>query len=432
MLNLRRHANVLAVTAALVLAAPVTATLAQNAPAPAAKTPSTPQPALPPMAPLTPEQVLARQIRGPAAQALARTQPPFDWSVSKRSDFDKNLPNPYAINQAWYAMPKGRYLGGISAIDMDKDGKSVWIAERCGGRGACGDSHVDPIMKFSADGKVLTTFGKDMIAYPHGMYVDRDGNIWVTDLQSNLMPTAGGATPPKPAIPRGAQVLKFSPQGKLLMRLGEPGVYGTDEKHFSQPSDVVTDPEGNIYVADGHDSPPANNRIVKFDKTGKFIKSWPTCHPSQARQIDCSHSIAIDSQGRLFVANRGNNVIDIFDREGKMLAEWPHMGKPTGIFIDKNDIIYVADSQTGSGNGNSFVKGVHVGNAKTGEVTAFLPDPLGNASPWSGGGTLSPEGVAVDKDGRIITGSVTPPGMAVWTLQFNTKVGPPQRGGAAE
>ena len=320
---------------------------------------------------------------------------------------------------------------------------------------------MDPVIKFSPDGKILTMFGHDMINYPHGLWVDLDGNIWVTDLQSNMpqpgaaprgggggrggaaaaTPPAAPATPPAvPTTPLGAQVLKFSPTGKLLLRLGTPGVYGTDETHFSQPSDVVTAPNGDIFVADGHDSLPANNRIVKFDKTGKYIKSWATCQPWQERQIDCSHSIEIDSQGRLFVANRGNNIIDIFDQEGKLLSEWPHFGKPTGLFIDKNDILYVSDSQTGIGNGNSFVKGVHVGSAKTGVVTAFLPDPLGNASPWSSAGTLSPEGVTADKNGRIITASVRPAGLMLWTLQSNTAPFPPPggaggrggRGGATE
>jgi sugar lactone lactonase YvrE len=224
--------------------------------------------------------------------------------------------------------------------------------------------------------------------------------------------------------------MKFSPDGKLLMRLGVPGIYGNDKTHFSQPSDVITDDQGNIYVADGHDSPPANNRIVKFDKNGKYLKEWPTCHPSQARQIDCSHGLAMDSQGRLFVANRGNNVITIFDQEGKMLAIWPHAGKPTGFAIDKNDILYVSDSQTGIGNQNSFVKGVHIVNAKTGEVTAFLPDPLNNSSPWNAGSTLSPEGVTVDDAGVIYTSGVTPPGLTKWTLQKNIQVvSPTARGG---
>ena len=432
---LNRTTKLFLATTAIAAAIPLAASLGQPAaPAPQViKTPSAPLPPPPDMPPLSPAEISARQARG-----NDRAQAAPDWTTSRRSDFDKALPNPYAINQTWYTMPKGRFLGGISGIMVDNDGKSIWIAERCGGRNNCIGSHVDPVMKFSADGKVLIAFGKDMINYPHGLWIDHDNNVWVTDLQSN-MPQPGGrggrggaaaAPQPVPAKPLGATVMKFTPKGKLLMTLGTPSVYGNDETHFSQPSDVVTDKDGNIYVADGHDSLPANNRIVKFDKTGKFIMAWPTCHPSYARQIDCSHSIEIDSQGRIFVAIRGNNVIDIYEQQGKRLAVWPHFGKPTGLYIDRNDILYVSDSQTGIGNGNSFMKGTHIGSARTGEVTAFLPDPLGNPAPWSFGGGLTPEGVTADRAGRVYTASVTPPGMARWTLQYNTKVtAPGGRGG---
>jgi hypothetical protein len=227
-------------------------------------------------------------------------------------------------------------------------------------------------------------------------------------------------------------VLEFSPQGKLLMRLGTPGVFGDDETHFSEPSGVTLDKEGNIYVSDGHDSPPSNARIVKFDKNGKFIKAWPACMPWNAHQIDCGHSMTIDMDGRLIVSNRGNDTIDVFDTDGKLLAEWGNWGKSSGVYVDHNDILYSSDSESGTGNGNAFIKGVHIGSAKTGVVTAFIPDPLGNtwaAAPLS---TLSPEGVTADKDGRIYTGSVRPPGLARWTISTNT---PPveykPRGGGA-
>jgi streptogramin lyase len=362
-----------------------------------------------------------------------------DYNTSTRSDADKALINPYALNQAWYTMPPGRFLGSTSAIDIDKDGRSIWIAERCGGQDLCGNSHVDPVIKFSADGKVLTSFGHDMISYPHGIHVDRDGNIWVTDLQSNidraarLAPGPAGAAP---AAPAGAQVLKFSPAGKLLLRIGTPGVYGNDATHLTQPSDVVTSPSGEVFVADGHDSPPANNRIAVFDKDGKFLRSWPTCQPSDERQIDCSHSLAIDSQGRIFSANRGNNRIDIFDQNGKLLDMWKQFGKPTGLYIDKNDVLYSADSGSSAGQGNAFVRGVHVGSAKTGVVTAFIPDALGNPAPWNPlRGTSSPEGVTADVDGRIYISGVTPPGLGRYTINTNTKPAPQQgagRGGAAQ
>ena len=416
----RRSFSLFLAATAIAAFIPLAASMGQ--PAQTDKVPGGVTPLHAPMPRLSAEEIVKRSARGGGQGG--------DYNISRRSDFDKALANPYVVNQAWYTMPKGRYLGGASAIEIDRDGRSLWVAERCGTGGACGDSHVDPIIHFNADGKILKMLGHDMIAYPHGMYIDRQDNIWVTDTESNndasctdcTVPGTGrgGSSANNKAHPGGGQVLKFSPQGKLLLRLGVPAVYGNDESHFSQPSDVVLDNEGNIYVADGHDSAPANNRIVKFDKTGKFIKAWMTCQPWQERQIDCSHSLYIDNEQRLIVANRGNNLIDIFDTDGKLLAEWANWGKSSGLYVDKNDILYSADSESGNGNGNSFEKGVHIGSARTGEVTAFIPDPLGNSTAWQPGGTLSPEGVTVDKDGRIYTSSVRPAGLMRWTITTNT------------
>jgi sugar lactone lactonase YvrE len=375
----------------------------------------------------------------PAARGGGAAATPADYNVSLRSDADKALLNRYALNQAWYTMPAGRFLGSSSAIDIDKDGRSVWVAERCGGQDLCAGSHVDPVIKFSPDGKVVTAFGHDMISYPHGIHVDRDGNIWVTDLQSNIddaarggrAGAARGAAAAAPVPPAGAQVLKFTPEGKLLLRIGTPGVYGNDETHFTQPSDVVTSPvTGEVFVADGHDSPPANNRIVVFDKNGKYLRQWPSCLPTDARQIDCSHSLAIDSQGRIFSGHRGEGRIDIFDQNGKLLAMWKQFGRGTGVYIDKNDILYTADSGSSANNGNAYVRGVHIGSAKTGVVTDFIPDALGNPAPWNPlRGTSSPEGVTVDADGRIYISGVTPPGLGRYTLNTNTKPAPQQGSG---
>jgi len=434
MRKIRHFTRLLLATAAISIAVPTAVVVAQNA-APA-KVPSTPQPPYPDMPPLSDAEIAARSGRGGGGGQAA----PFNWSVSTRSDFDKQLQNPYVADMNWYQMPAGRFLGGVSGIDTDRDGASIWIAERCGGINACDGQQVDMIMKIGEDGKIKKMFGKNLINYPHGLFVDRDNNIWVTDTWSNVMPTVGGSPAPNPNHPHpgGAQVIKFDQNGKILLRIGKPGIYGTGPELLSQPSDVVTDSKGNIYVADAHDTAPANNRIAKYDKNGKYLMEWRSCHPSQARQIDCSHSIEIDSQDRIFVANRANNVIQIYDTNGKMLAVWPHFGKPTGLMIDDDDNLYVADSQTGAGNGNGFVKGTHVGSARTGEVKWFIPDPLGNSAPWTGAGTLSPESVTALKDGRIITASVRPQGLYRWSISKNTKPFPalptpggPGGGGAA-
>jgi len=171
-------------------------------------------------------------------------------------------------------------------------------------------------------------------------------------------------------------------------------------------------PNGDIFVADGHDTQPSNHRIVKFDKTGKFIKAWDSCgKPTGLRlgQIDCNHGLAMDSQGRLFVANRGNSKISIFDQDGKWLADWTQFGKPSGLAIDKNDTLYAGDSESDVTEGNAYIRGVHVGSAKTGKVTAFLPDPWQNPSPMMPGPiTSGSEGVAAAADGTLYTSQVLP------------------------
>jgi sugar lactone lactonase YvrE len=348
--------------------------------------------------------------------------PAGNYNASARTAADLALPNPYARDETFFKIPKTLKLGGASGIAIDKDGHSIWIYQRCGGQDVCIGVHEPVLWKFDSNGKLVKSIVTDQIVYPHGLYVGPDGNLWVTDLQSNVDFSGQpggfkGRNFPTNLTPNGAQVVEFSPEGKVLMKLGTPGVYGTDETHLSQPSAVVVAPNGDIFVGDGHDSKPANNRIVKFDKTGKFIKSWPTCQPTEERQIDCSHAMAMDSQGRLFVGSRGNNEINIFDQDGKLLDQWKQFGKPSGLFIDKNDVLYVGDSESSVREGNGFIRGVHVGDARTGVVKAFLPDPLGNPVPWMPlRGTTGPEGVAA-ADGYIYISQVTPAGLARYTLK---------------
>jgi len=335
--------------------------------------------------------------------------PQGDYNLSLRSEADINLPNPYSRDETWLKMPPGKgKLGSTSAINVDADGKSIWIARRCEENGCLG-SHVDPVMKFDENGNFVRSFGADTLVYPHGMWVDQQGNVWVADTQSNLDRRPGGAGAPAGTVPNGDQVLKFSPTGKLLMTLGTPGVYGHDNSHFNQPSDVITAPNGDIFVADGHELTNMPYRVVVFDKTGKYLREWPLCDDKGVQTSDCSHSLAMDSQGRIFVADRGNNRIVIYDQFGKKLDEWKQFGRPSGLYIDKNDVIYSADSESSVIEGNAYVRGVHVGDARTGKVTAFLPDVLGNPTPWRPLlGTTGAEGVAVDAAGHIFTSQVMP------------------------
>src|SRR5687768_4664796 len=279
-----------------------------------------------------------------AAPATAQT------AVTPTND----APNPYQTIEGHFKMPAGRTWGSTSAVEIDKDGKSIWVAERCG-TNSCLNSNLDPILKFDEDGNLVKSFGAGMLIFPHGIFVDRDGNIWVTDGQDNRPRAARGAAagtplPPAPEKLVGHNVYKFSPDGKLLLTLGKPGGSRETGEFFWQPNDVLVAPNGNVYVAEGHSSSAtANARILVFDKTGKFLKEIGKKGTGQV-EFDQPHALAMDSRGRLFVGDRSNNRIQILDQDGKFLEEWYQFSRPSGVWIDKNDVIYVADSESGSVN----------------------------------------------------------------------------------
>ena len=307
-----------------------------------------------------------------------------------------SAPNPYATIADWAKMPEGRVWGSTSGVGIDKDGVSIWVAERCGAN-SCIGSNLPPIIKFDATGKFVRAFGEGMVQGPHGLHVDRDGNIWVTDWAAGL--------PPERDTTKGHQVHKFSPDGQLLLTLGKSGG-GREPEYFYQPNAVVTAPNGDVYVAEGHsDAPTANARILKFAKDGKFIRAWGRRGSGDGELLQ-PHALAMDSRGRLFVGDRSNNRILILDQEFNQLAVWHHFSRPSGIYIDKNDILYVADSESGSvaPSQKDWMRGMRVGSAKDGTLVAFIPDP----DTTSTRGTKAAEGVAVDANGTIYGAEVGP------------------------
>jgi sugar lactone lactonase YvrE len=310
-------------------------------------------------------------------------------------------PNPYRTVENWAKLPEGRMWGSTSAVEIDRDGKTIWVGERCGVN-SCQDSMLDPILHFDENGKLLKSFGAGMIIAPHGIFVDRDDNIWVTDCTC----TGGGARGANAAAApaKGHQVYKFSPDGKLLMTLGKAGG-GRDPEFFFQPNDVLIAPNGDIFVSEGHTSAAgATARVLKFSKDGTLIKSWGKLGAGPG-ELDQPHALAMDSRGRLFVGDRGNNRIVIFDQDGKFLEEWKQFSRPSGIYIDKNDTIYVADSESESvsRNHDGWKRGIRIGSAKDGSITAFIPDPVEKAP-----STSAAEGVAADAQGNVYGAEVGP------------------------
>jgi sugar lactone lactonase YvrE len=293
-----------------------------------------------------------------------------------------DLPQPYRTTRDWGQLPPGVKWAAVTAVEPAADG-TIYVIHRCFANSCAGRTEA-PILKYDANGKLLKSWGEGLFIFPHGATVDGDGNLWVTDARGE-----NG---------KGQQVFKFSPDGKVLMTLGKPGVSGSGPDVFDQPTDVVVAPNGDVFVTDSHRN-GKNNRVVKFTKDGKFIKEWGK-KGSGPGEISEPHTIAMDSRGRLFVGDRENNRIQIFDQEGRYIAEWRQFGRPSGIAISSDDTIYVTDSESGPDTGahelGSIKKGIRIGSARDGTVTGFIEDMESTAADHSGA-----EGVGVDARGNV-------------------------------
>ena len=281
--------------------------------------------------------------------------------------------HPYQGVDDWAQLPDGRTWGAPAGVEMDADQRSLWVFERCGAN-SCADSDLPAILKFDSSGTLVQRFGASMFIFPHGLHVDRDGNVYVTDGRGE--------------DGKGHQVFKFNPDGELALTLGQAGLAGEGPNTFNRPSDVAVAPNGDVFVADGHSPLDTNMRIVKFSRDGTFIKAWGKKGTAPG-ELDDPHSLAFDSQGRLFVADRGNNRIQIFDQDGGFIDAWTQFGSPSGIFITPDDRLYVAD----------LAAGIRFGSAKDGSVSAFIKAPV----PDSGSVRVA-ESVAVDAQGNIYAG----------------------------
>ena len=352
--------------------------------------------------------MMAATMRAAVVPLLTMAFAAWAAAASAQSDYSNpsmrpvnDLPNPYSAKEVM-PLPEGRRWGSTAGVDAAKGHDDIWAIDRCGSN-TCVGSHVDPLMHYDASGKLIGHMGADLFAFPHGIYVDQEGNVWVTDPLPPDGRGAGGNV--------GQQVTKLSPTGKILLQLGTRKVTGNGPNEFSSPSDVVVGENGDIFVADGHGE-GTNERIMKFDRDGKFIEAWGKSGngPCGAAEFSSLHALAIDSQGRLFIGDRDNNRIQIYDQDGKYLDCWYQFSRPSGIFIDADDNLFVTDSESrgGADDGKDLAhpgwqRGIRIGSAKDGSVKYFIPDPDPK------GGSSAGEGVAAIEGGAVVYGAEVGP-----------------------
>jgi DNA-binding beta-propeller fold protein YncE len=331
------------------------------------------------------------------------------------------LPNPYRLDPDWPTLPatmkgpNGRKWGEVIRVHAAPDG-NIWVFHRCfntvppgsavcinrgaanppilqfdpsgkllksfddkpNGDATClnrGDAN-PPILEFTPAGQLRRSLGVGLFAHPHGFTVDKEGNLWTTDTNDE---EAVLGIPARNAngIPIGQQVFKISPSGQVLMTLGKAGIGGSGSDALDRPTGVAVADNGDIFVSDGHARNKSNNaRVVKFSRTGTFIKAWGRLgsEPGNFRE---PHDIYVGgSRGYVYVADRLNNRVQVFDQEGAFIAAWTQFGQPSSVYVDKSDNIYVGATFLDASRPGSVMKpgggpnnrAIVVGHAITGEL----------------------------------------------------------------
>lgn len=208
----------------------------------------------------------------------------------------------YELVKDWPQLPPGYKLSQVTGVGVDA-AQNIFLFHRTGREWSepFPDSTISVATILMLDrhtGKILNSWGANQFIMPHGLTVDRNNNVWVTDVALH-------------------QVFKFSHEGQLLMTLGEAKTAGTDSAHFNLPTDVAVASDGSFYVSDGY----GNSRVIKFSASGKYLMQWGT-KGSAPGQLHTPHGIDLDAAGYVYVADRENNRIQIFDSTGKFIAQW--------------------------------------------------------------------------------------------------------------
>jgi len=226
-----------------------------------------------------------------------------------RSDVPLGGKVDYRVVPHWAKIPSDLTLGPVSAVATDAADR-VFVCHRA----------KRPVLVFDRDGTFLRSWGDEHLKTPHGLRIDREGHVWLTDIGHH-------------------QVMKFDANGKLLLSLGRQGQAGKAPDQFDRPTDVAFTPSGDFYVSDGY----GNTRVLKFSKDGKLLKQWGTPGTGPG-EFNLPHSICVDAKGRVIVGDRENNRIQVFDADGKFLTQWTAGGAPFGMFL-AGDRIFVADGR---------------------------------------------------------------------------------------
>jgi hypothetical protein len=323
-----------------------------------------------------------------------------------------DLPNPYRLDASWPTLPKsmnGGRWGEVIRVHPAPNG-NIWVFHRCfnvvpPGSAVClnrGEAN-PPILEFDPSGRLLRSFGAGLFAYPHGFTIDHEGNLWTTDVNDAETVLGMSARNPQGVV-IGQEVLKLSPDGKILMMLGREGVAGSGPDTFDRPTGVAVAPNGDIFVSDGHAPNKSHNgRVMKFGKDGHFIKEWG--HVGSAPgDFDEPHDIFVGgSQGRVYVADRKNRRIQVFDQDGKFVVAWHQFGEPSSVFVGKDDTIYIGAAFRDPGAKKGELRGIVIGDVRDGALKAFIPDPADLDTVIRG---TSASGIAADEAGNIYAADV--------------------------
>ena len=348
-------------------------------------------------------------ITGAAVVAMLGTAPHAQQAQNRKPP---QLPNPYRLVEGWPTLPlsmNAGQWGEVIRVHVHING-NIWVFHRCfntvpPGHATCvgrGDLN-SPILQFDPAGRLLTSFGAGLFAYPHGFTVDREGNLWASDVNDEATILGLSAKTAEGAI-KGQEVLKLSPTGKVLMMLGKEGVSGNGPDVFDRPTGIAVAPNGDIFVSDGHyPNKHENARVMKFAKDGSFIKAWGQKGAAPG-DFDEPHDIFLGgSQNRLYVADRRNNRIQVFDQDGNFLAAWSQFGTPSSVFVGKDDTIYVGAAYKDGTGKRGEVRGIVIGNAIDGTLKGFIPDPADLDTTNVG---TSASGIAADDAGNIYAADV--------------------------